>query len=152
MKKFLPALALLIAAAAVSAQSAQKISQIVESPELSYGQAAYIALSYSDAETMDESADDTQAFEAAFQRKWIKNGAVVQAAIRLDELCALYVSAAGIKGGVLCGLIKNSPRYSFRELKALGLLDQYADPAMKIDGQNALNLFNACVQAAEGER
>ncbi len=152
MKKFFPALALLMAAAAVSAQSAQKISQIVESPELSYGQAAYIALSYSDAETMDESADDTQAFEAAFQRKWIKNGAVVQAAIRLDELCALYVSAAGIKGGVLCGLIKNSPRYSFRELKALGLLDQYADPAMKIDGQNALNLFNACVQAAEGER
>ena len=152
MKKSFPALALLMAAAAVSAQSAQKISQIVESPELSYGQAAYIALSYSDAETMDESADDTQAFEAAFQRKWIKNGAVVQAAIRLDELCALYVSAAGIKGGVLCGLIKNSPRYSFRELKALGLLDQYADPAMKIDGQNALNLFNACVQAAEGER
>lgn len=152
MKKFLPALALLMAAAAVSAQSAQKISQIVESPELSYGQAAYIALSYSDAETMDESADDAQAFEAAFQRKWIKNGAVVQAAIRLDELSALYLSAVGIKGGVLCGLIKNSPRYSFRELKALGLLDQYADPAMKIDGQNALNLFNACVQAAEGER
>ncbi len=152
MKKFFPALALLMAAAAVSAQSAQKISQIVESPELSYGQAAYIALSYSDAETMDESADDTQAFEAAFQRKWIKNGAVVQAAIRLDELSALYLSAVGIKGGVLCGLIKNSPRYSFRELKALGLLDQYADPAMKIDGQNALNLFNACVQAAEGER
>ena len=149
MKKFFPALALLMAAAAVSAQSAQKISQIVESPELSYGQAAYIALSYSDAETMDESADETEAFEAAVQKKWIKNGAVVQAAIRLDELSALYVSAVGIKG---CGLIKNSPRYSFRELKALGLIDQYADPAMKIDGQNALNLFNACVQAAEGER
>ena len=152
MKKCFAALIFAAAALAVHAQSAQKISQIVESPELSYGQAAYIALSYSDAETMDESADDVQAFEAAFQRKWIKNGAVVQAAIRLDELCALYVSAAGIKGGVLCGLIKNSPRYSFRELKALGLLDQYADPAMKVDGQNALNLFNACVQAAEGER
>lgn len=48
MKKFFPALALLMAAAAVSAQSAQKISQIVESPELSYGQAAYIAMSYSE--------------------------------------------------------------------------------------------------------
>ncbi len=154
MKKFFPALALLMAAAAVSAQSAQKISQIVESPELSYGQAAYIAMSYSEmgGGIIEESSSDSDALEAAFQRKWIKNGAVVQAAIRLDELCALYVSAAGIKGGVLCGLIKNSPRYSFRELKALGLLDQYADPAMKIDGQNALNLFNACVQAAEGER
>ena len=152
MKKFFPALALLMAAAAVSAQSAQKISQIVESPELSYGQAAYIALSYSDAETMDESADDTQAFEAAVQKNWIKKGSAADSPIRLDELSALYLSAVGIKGGVLCGLIKNSPRYSFRELKALGLLDQYADPAMKIDGQNALNLFNACVQAAEGER
>lgn len=152
MKKCLAALIFAAAALAVHAQSAQRISQIVESPELSYGQAAYIALSYSDAETMDESADDAQAFEAAFQRKWIKNGAVVQAAIRLDELSALYVSAVGIKGGVMCGLIKNSPRYSFRELKALGLLDKNADPAMKIDGQNALNLFNACVQAAEAER
>ncbi len=152
MKKCLAALIFAAAALAVHAQSAQRISQIVESPELSYGQAAYIALSYSDSETMDESADDAQAFEAAFQRKWIKNGAVVQAAIRLDELSALYVSAVGIKGGVMCGLIKNSPRYSFRELKALGLLDKNADPAMKIDGQNALNLFNACVQAAEAER
>ena len=151
-KKSLLAIVVAMAALAVHAQSAQKISQIVESPELSYGQAAYIALSYSDGETMGESASDAEAFEAAVQKKWIKNGAVVQAAIRLDDLCALYVSAAGIKGGVLCGLIKNSPRYSFRELKALGLLDKNADPAMKIDGQNALNLFNACVQAAEDER
>ncbi len=152
MKKCFAALIFAAAALAVHAQSAQKISQIVESQKLSYGQAAYIALSYSDAETMDESADETEAFEAAVQKKWIKNGAVVQAAIRLDELSALYVSAVGIKGGILCGLLKNSPRYSFRELKALGLLDKYADPAMKIDGQNALNLFNACVQAAEDER
>ena len=152
MKKCFTALIFAAAALAVHAQSAQKISQIVESPELTYAQAAYIALSYSDGETMEESASDTEAFEAAVQRKWIKNGAVDQAAIRLDDLCALYVSAVGIKGGVLCGLLKNSPRYSFRELKALGLLDRNADPAMKIDGQNALNLFNACVQAAEDER
>ena len=102
--------------------------------------------------TIEESSSDSDALEAAVQKNWIKKGSAAESPIRLDELCALYVSAAGIKGGVLCGLIKNSPRYSFRELKALGLLDQYADPAMKVDGQNALNLFNACVQAAEGER
>lgn len=153
MKKCLAALLFAAAALAAHAQSAQKITQIVESPELSYGQAAYIALSYSEmGNIIEESSSDSDALEAAVQKKWIKSGAVVDVAIRLDELCALYVSAAGIKGGVLCGLIKNSPRYSFRELKALGLLDQYADPAMKIDGQNALNLFNACVQTAEGER
>lgn len=154
MKKFFPALALLMAAAAVSAQSAQKISQIVESPELSYGQAAYMALSYSEmgGGIIEESSSDSDALEAAVQKNWIKKGSAADSPIRLDELSALYLSAVGIKGGVLCGLTKNSPRYSFRELKALGLLDKNADPAMKIDGQNALNLFNACVQAAEGER
>ena len=154
MKKCLAALLFAAAALAAHAQSAQKISQIVESPELSYGQAAYIALSYSEmgGGIIEESSSDSDALEAAVQKNWIKKGSAAESPIRLDELCALYVSAAGIKGGVLCGLIKNSPRYSFRELKALGLLDQYADPAMKIDGQNALNLFNACVQAAEGER
>lgn len=109
-------------------------------------------LKWGGGEYIEESSSDSDALEAAVQKKWIKSGAVVDVAIRLDELCAIYVSAVGIKGGVLCGLIKNSPRYSFRELKALGLLDKNADPAMKIDGQNALNLFNACVQAAEGER
>ena len=48
MKKCLAALIFAAAALAVHAQSAQRISQIVESPELSYGQAAYIALSYSE--------------------------------------------------------------------------------------------------------
>ncbi len=48
MKKFFPALLFALAAATVSAQNAQKITQIVESQELSYGQAAYIALSYSE--------------------------------------------------------------------------------------------------------
>ena len=48
MKKCLAALIFAAAALAVHAQSAQRISQIVESPELSYGQAAYIALSYAE--------------------------------------------------------------------------------------------------------
>ena len=154
MKKCLAALIFAAAALAAHAQSAKKITQIVESPELSYGQAAYIALSYSEmgGGIIEESSSDSDALEAAVQKNWIKKGSTADSPIRLDDLSALYVSAAGIKGGILCGLLKNSPRYSFRELKALGLLDKNADPAMKIDGQNALNLFNACVQAAEDAR
>lgn len=100
-------------------------------------------------------ADETseqEALEAAVAKKWIKNGAADQASIPLGEFCALCVNAVGLKGGVFCSLSKNSSRYSFKELKALGLLDKSADPAMKIDGQNALNLFSACVQEAEAAR
>ena len=45
-KKSLLAIVVAMAALAVHAQSAQKISQIVESQQINYGQAAYIALTY----------------------------------------------------------------------------------------------------------
>ena len=158
-KRRLLAIVVAAAALAVHAQSAQKISQIIESQELTYKQAAYIALSFAQQaeqseqdDEQEEQAPERDALSAAVRLNWIQSGAVAQAPIPLGEYCALCVNATGIKGGIMCGLTNNSPRYCFRELKALGLLDNNADPSMKIDGQNALNLFNACVQAAEASK
>ena len=58
---------------------------------------------------------------------------------------------AGMKGGLFYKLTK-APRYAFKELKALGFLDKEADPWKKISGQDAVNLFNVCVNYAEASR
>lgn len=150
MKKFFFAIVFAAAALAVHAQSVEKINEIVESPEISYGQAAYLALSYSG--DIDETAEIADALAAAVQKNWIKSGAVDTAAIKLGEFSALCVKATGIKGGLFCRLTKNSPRYSFSELKSLRILDKNADPAMKVSGQDALSLFNACVKITEGSK
>jgi len=150
MKKFLLAALFLVAAISVHAQSAEKISQIVDAKEINYGQAAYLALVY--AGDIEETTAESDALTAAVQKNWIKSGAVDNVAIKLGELSALYVKATGMKGGLFCRLTKNSARYSFKELKALKILDKAADPSMKVSGQNALSLFNSCIQAAEGSK
>ena len=150
MKKFFFAIVFAAAAVAVHAQSVEKINEIVESPELNYGQAAYLALTYSG--DIEETVQEADALGIAVQKKWIKSGAVDTAAIKLGEYSALCAKATGIKGGLLCRLTKNSARYSFRELKNLRLLDKSADPAMKVSGQDALSLFNACAKITEGSK
>lgn len=150
MKKSLLAVILFAAAFAVHAQSAEKISQIVDSPELNYGQAAYLALAYSG--DIEEDTSESEALTTAVQKNWIRSGAVDTTPINLGELSALYVNATGIKGGLFCRLTKNSTRYSFKELKALKLLDRAADPAMKVSGRNALSLFNSCVTKSEASK
>ncbi|MBO7121971.1 MAG: hypothetical protein J6V90_01660 [Treponema sp.] len=150
MKKILSILLLSLAGVAAYAQSAEKISQIVESQELTFGQAAYLALAYSG--DIEEDVSEAEALEAAVKKNWIKNGAVDTAAIKLSELSALYLKATGIKGGLFYRVSGKSGRYAFKELKARNLLDKAADPAMTITGQNALSLFNSCVKIAEGSK
>ena len=150
MKKVFAAVFFMAASFVIHAQSMESISQIVESPVINYGQAAYLALTYSGG--IDEGATESEALYEAVKKDWIKSGASDVGQIRLGELCALYAKAAGIKGGLFCRLTKNSARYSFKEFKALGLLDKAADPSMTVSGQNALSLFNSCIQAAEGSK
>ncbi|MBR5964869.1 MAG: hypothetical protein IK015_01955 [Treponema sp.] len=150
MKKFFFAIVFATAALAVHAQSVEKISEIIESPQINYGQAAYLALTY--AGEIEETTEDTDALIAAVQKKWLKDGAVTDKAISLGELSALYVNATGIKGGLFCRLTKNSARYSFKELKSKRVLDKNADPAQKVSGQDALSLFNACAKITEGSK
>ncbi|MBQ7620447.1 MAG: hypothetical protein IJS51_10025 [Treponema sp.] len=149
MKKFAALILLSVFACLAYAQSAEKISQIIESQEISYGQSAWLALSY--AEENGDQASYEQALSAATERGWLKSGAVSDSSISLQELCGIFVKAAGLKGGLLYRLSK-ADRYAFKELKANGTLDSAADPSMKVSGQNAVAILNACVKKSGGAK
>ncbi len=150
MKKMLAAIVFAMAfSVAASAQSVEKITELIDSQETTFGQASYLALSY--AEKIDEDASYQDALQAAVELGWVKDGAKAGSAISLKEFSALCVKAAGMKGGLFYKLTK-APRYAYKELKALGFLDKEADPWKKISGQDAVNLFNVCVNYAEASR
>ena len=149
MKKTFAALIFLLAAIAAHSQDAQKISEIIESEQITNEQSAWIACQ--SAQVLDESASYSDALAFAVQKGWISNGAVSSNPINLKALCGLYVKASGLK----CGLfykISKADRYAFKELKAKGVLDSTADPSMKVSGQNALAILNACVKRAGGAK
>lgn len=149
MKKVLGALFFFLLAFGVYAQSADKISEIIESEEITYGQSAWLAYSY--AEEGGESADYGTALQSAVEKGWVSSGAVSDKPINLQELCGLFVKAAGMKGGLLFRLTKAN-RYAFKELKAVSVLDSAADPSMTVTGQNAVSILNACVKKAGGSK
>lgn len=150
MKKMLAAIVFAMAfSVAASAQSVEKITEIIDSQETTFGQASYLALSYS--EKIDEVASYQDALQSAVELGWVKDGAEASSAISLKEYSALCAKATGLGGGLFYKLTK-APRYAFKELKALGLLNHDADPSNKISGQDAVNLFNACAKRAEASK
>ena len=63
MKKVFAAVFFMAASFVIHAQSMESISQIVESPAINYGQAAYLALTYSGG--IDEGATESEALYEA---------------------------------------------------------------------------------------
>ena len=74
MKKVFSLLVFCLLTYAASAQSAEKISQILDSQEISYGQSAWLACSLDELVSDNDSFD--QALSEAVNKGWLKSGAV----------------------------------------------------------------------------
>lgn len=149
MKKMLAALFFALAVFAAHSQSAEKITEIIESGEISNEQGAWIACQFS--QDVADGASYSDAMTKATEKGWFPSGEVASNPITLQNLCGLCVKACGLKCGLLYRLTKAN-RYAFKELKANGILDSAADPSMTVTGQNALSILNACVKKAGGSK
>ena len=138
--------ALLLFAGALHAQSAGKISTLLKTEAVTYGQAAYFAAVY---QSGDESLDEERAFSQQVEQGLLPAKSRADAPISLKELSRLYMQATGMKGGLFYSLF-HSPRYAFRELKAQGIIPEKADPSQKVSGRDSLALLNGCIQLAGG--
>lgn len=149
MKKIFAITLFAFLAFSVCAQSADKITQIIDSQEITYGQSAWLACAC--VQEDGDSASFEEAMKTAAEKGWIKSGAVSDKPISLQELCGAFVKATGLKGGLFYRLTK-ADRYAFKQLKANGTLDSYADPSMKVSGQNAVAILNSCVKKSGGSK
>lgn len=142
-RRIVPLLAVLVLGASVQGQEAAKITEILDSPQLTAGQAAYLAASWLD--SSNETLDYSQAAELAAGRGLLKEDAAAGDSIRLDELAGLCMKAWEIPGGLLYRMTK-ADRYAFKELKALGYLAATDDPSFPVTGFRGLNIMFKCME------
>ncbi|MCR5046122.1 MAG: hypothetical protein K6A42_06065 [Treponema sp.] len=147
MKRFAALIAFFLLTYVVSAQSADKISQIIDSQEITYGQSAWLACSCA-TESGDKMSFE-EAVSIAAKKGWIKDGFISDGTINLQELCGMFVKVSQVKCGLLYRITK-SDRYAYKELRANGTLDSSADPSMKVTGPNAVAILNSCIKKAGG--
>lgn len=148
MKKLATVAALiLLAGAAAGAQSADSISQLLQTDETTYGQAAYLAAVYN--ESIAEDATEADAFAAMVDAGYIASSRSADSAISLKELSRLYAGVTGVRGGLFYTLT-HAPRYAYRELKAKGVVPQNADPSQKVSGRDTLAVLNGCIALTAG--
>lgn len=146
MKKLfvLSSLVLLCSATILSAQSADRVTDMIKAKTATYGQIAYMSAVYQ--ELVPESATEKEAVAA------LAKAGVVSKNVSSDKDASLsaisYISARtfNMKGGLWYS-IHPSARYAFRQLKADQILPASADPSEKVSGREALNVFNSCMSA-----
>ncbi len=146
MKKitFITLVLALFAAGTVTAQSADKVTRMIGSEQVTLGQFSYFSASALG--LVDDSATDEQAFQALKDNGYVKTKGSCDSPISLSQAAFICVKVWNIRGSLLLKLFP-SPRYAFRQLQAEGIISTSADPSRKINGHEALNLLTSCMDA-----
>lgn len=146
--------ALLLAAASLCAQSAERISSIITSREITYGQAAYLTASYryeSEGKAEAEPLSEEAAFTEMVTGGYISQKHQAGDTIPLNELSLLYMRVTNLSGGLFYSLF-HTPRYAYRELKAQGLIPEKSDPSQKVAGRDSIALLSGCIELTGGAK
>lgn len=132
----------------VNAQSSEKLAELIDSECASFGQVAYLVGVYSN--KIDEKADYNIAIENFNKSGYILRKVNVDDKVLLGDLSLIVAKVGNMKGGLFYSIFKNS-RYAFKELKALGILPEEADPSMLVSGRDVLAIFSSVVYENDGE-
>ncbi len=143
LKKSIIALSVvLLFSTSAFAQSSEKLTEIISTEHVTCGQAAYLAASYSNLISEDDT--DEKAFEIFKEKGYFDSGVLASDEATLAEVSSLMVKVTDTKGGLLYRLT-GARRYAFKELKAKGILPQNSDPDMRISGRDAIGILNGLI-------
>ena len=148
MKRILSVLFTLLIGASVYAQSADVITELLESKQATFGQVSYLAA------VQKNLINEADSYEAAVQALY-ENGMIPEvedpeAPIPLIDIAFLYSRLWKIEGGLMYRITKGSPRYVFKQFQADGILNSKQDPADFVSGAKALSIYTSCVNKYSG--
>lgn len=132
----------------VNAQSAEKISALLKTQQITKGQAAYLAATF---KNLVGDASEEDAFKILSENKYFSEKESCDELITLGKVSALFAKAVELKGGLFYSITHNS-RYSYRELKAKGILPSEADPSFKVSGRDAIVILDGLSSIAGGTK
>ena len=144
MKRIISLLLVLFVGGLLFAQSADVITEILESDEATYGQVCYLSAIHQG--FISEEATYEDAVNALLTRSQIPQDVGAYDSVYMANLAFIYVQIwPNIKGGLMFTLTKGSPRYAFKKLKNDGVIPENADPNQIVSGRDALNILTACM-------
>jgi len=145
MKKIIISFFLLLISAAINAQTADEIQTLLETPAVSYEQAARFVLEAADVIISYGKSSDLDAAQNAMsyavERNWLPKKAAAQDAISLESLSLLIMRAFRLKGGPMYTWSK-SAHYSYREMVYKDFIRGRTDPQMKVSGETMLSIVS----------
>lgn len=151
MKKIYCLFLLLVFPVLLFAQTAEKLEELLDTPAVSYEQAAWFALQAADMADLSgtpEAPDSRGAFDAAVERQWFRGQINSADSARLDMVSLLLMNSFGIKGGMFYSLFKN-PHYAYRELVYQEVIQGRTDPAMNVSGHMLVFMVNRILAGLE---
>lgn len=120
------------------AQSAQIVDDILKSQEATFGHAAYLILTASD--TISGDTDFKTACTYMQEQAMIPSSVTAETKISFKEYAFLLMKAYGIKGGMLYRIYP-CPRYAYRDLCFLSVIQGKTDPSQIISGSQMLQII-----------
>lgn len=124
-------------------QDATKVSEILETSELTRAQASYLAATWLNPE--NETLDYDAAAKVVVEAGLFKDGLDMNEPITLAELSGLFMKTWEVPGGLFYRLSK-ADRYAYRELKARRFLSATDDPSFSVTGAHGLNIMYKCME------
>lgn len=124
-------------------QDAAKITEILETSQLTRAQASYLAATWIN--PAHETLEYEQAAQVMVNEGFFKEGVDMNEPITLAELSGLFVKTWNVPGGLFYRLSKSN-RYAFRELKARGFISSQEDPSFFVTGAQGLNIMYKCME------
>lgn len=144
MKKFILALSLMLISIGVYAQSADVITQILETEKITYGQISYLSAVRQDLISEEDSFD--KAMEVLSENFHAKKLFGVDYPAPAEDVASIIMTIwPEVKGGLLCRISGGSSRYMFKYLKAVHCIPDNCDPQSYLSGIEALNILTFCM-------
>jgi len=145
------AVAVFLTVAASFGQSAEKVDKILETEQATFGQAAYLI------QTALNDGSDGLDFDIAFDRFKSENENLIRDSVTAEDIIStktyafLLMKAFDIKGGLMYRIYP-CPRYAYRNLRYLAVIQNKNDPDAPMTGTAMLQIFGRIDTIQGGEQ
>jgi hypothetical protein len=134
--------------AGLAAQTAQRIETLLETPALTWQDAASLVLEAAEAGIPPDSP--AEAFRHASERKWLPKKTKADETARLGGIALLMMKSFDLKGGLFYRMAK-SPHHAYREMVYRGMIRGNTDPDMQVSGRELLMILSRVLSLKEKE-
>ena len=131
----------------VFSQSSTRISELLETKTVTYGQFSYLVATMLGLK--NDSASYDEAFNALLNEGYMVQDAAASDAVDTEGAAFICAKVWNVHNSVLYMLFP-SKRYALRMLRSMELIPEAFEPTKTLSGREVLNLFSACIEKFEG--